>query len=145
MKSNKISVAFYKAHYGNFQDKVIGLVTNSPYSHCEIVFFDNFCASSSPRDNGIRFKAIDLNDHWDVFEINIENLSVSIQEVFVWFYNRQNTSYDVLGAIGSAFNKDWTSSDRLFCSQACALALGLTSTIVTPQDLYYLLVDLKLI
>lgn len=43
--------------------------TDSEYSHCELVFSDGMCGSSSWLDGGVRLKRIELDpDHWDVID-----------------------------------------------------------------------------
>lgn len=125
-------IAFYKARYGNWQDKTIAIGSLSKYSHCEIVFSDGICASSSSRDGGVRFKQINLNDHWDVF-----NLDINIDEnaVKYWFSMHEDDTYDWPGAIGSLFKINVSSENKKYCSFACATVLSLEAT-VTPGALF---------
>lgn len=63
-----MKIAFYKAKYGDWKDRLISWATWGPYSHCELVFRDGTGFSSSPRDGGTRLKKIDWNSgHWDFF------------------------------------------------------------------------------
>ncbi len=133
-----MKIAFYLAKNGDFYDWIISLVTFSKYSHCEIVFSDGMCASSSIRDGGIRFKEIDVNSgNWDVFE-----LSNAIDEKTVrdWFVNNDADSYDLFAAVLSVLNINAYREDKKFCSQACGLALGY-GPMHTPVGLYNLLKD----
>lgn len=132
----KLRIAFYKAEYGTWQDKTIATATFSPYSHCEIVFPNGECASSSSRDGGVRIKYIDLGEHWDVFELNGE---FSEQYIRYWFSINDGDTYDWSGAIASAFGIDLSTENRKYCSYACAVVLGM-DPIVTPAMLYRRLV-----
>lgn len=68
-----MKVAFYKAKSGDWLDRLISIATLGPYSHCELVFSDGMCFSSSPRDGGTRLKLINFKpDHWDFVEFDID-------------------------------------------------------------------------
>lgn len=138
-----IQLAFYKARYGTLFDKLISLTTISQYSHCEIVFPNGQCASSSVRDGGIRIKNISMNEHWDVYNLS-EFLEPDESKIRNWFDINNDDIYDWLGAIGSTFKLDWTSEDKKFCSYACAIVLGI-DPIITPGGLYRYLNKNKLI
>ena len=127
-----MKIIFYKAEHGTFADKVISLFTRSKYSHCEILFSDGVCASSSPRDGGIRLKSIQIGDHWDVFELIGRYDEDAIK---YWFMTNLGDSYDWLGAFGSVLSLDLTSEDKKFCSYSCAIVLGL-DPIVSPGGLF---------
>lgn len=128
----KLRIAFYKAKYGNWQDKTISAVTFSEYSHCEIVFPNGECASSSSRDGGVRIKRIDLGEHWDVYELTGD---FSESYIRYWFAINDGDTYDWPGAIASAFGMDASNENRKYCSYACAVVLGI-DPIVTPGGLY---------
>ena len=137
-----MQIAFYKAEYGNWQDKLIAALTNSDYSHCEIVLSFGVCVSASPRDGGVRFKDIDLGTgHWDLYEILKD---VNEEQVINWFKSVDYQHYDWIGAIGTLFNADWTSKHKKFCSQCCAIVLG-DDPIQTPEDLRTSLISKGLI
>lgn len=131
-----MKIAFYKARYGTWADKTIAVTTLSKYSHCEIVFSDGMCASSSIRDGGIRFKRINLSDHWDVYDLESYYDEDAVK---YWFSLHQDNTYDYVGAIASAFGINLSSENKKYCSFACAAVLNLETT-VTPGGL---LADLK--
>lgn len=142
-----MKIAFYKSKYGNLQDKVISALTFSRYSHCEMVLESGVCVSSSPRDGGIRYKEIELGDHWDVFELDMTKVFYGAYRnapyafetrVTDWFTSNENDTYDLVGAIASAFSIDATSENKKFCSYSCAHVLGY-SPIITPGGLFRLL------
>lgn len=127
-----MKIAFYKSEYGTKYDKTISFFTFSKYSHCEIVFPDGMCWSSSVRDGGVRGKYIELGDHWDVFDL-IGDFSESA--IKYWFMSHNGDLYDWVGAGGSLIHLDLTSENKKFCSYVCAIVLGI-DPIVTPGNLY---------
>lgn len=135
MTSN-LKIAFYIASNGNWQDYTIAATTSSKYSHCEIVFPDGWCASSSPRDGGVRFKQINLAEHWDVYPLK---MSLNELQVNYWFNLHVGQRYDWIGAIGSAAGLDLSRDNKKYCSQACALVLNLDNSTITPGKLCKLL------
>lgn len=125
-------IAFYKAKNGTWQDKSISLVTGSQYSHCELVFSDGMCASSSARDGGVRMKHIDLGEKWDVYTL----LGKYDEDVIrYWFETHKDNKYNWLGAIGSVVDVDIGNEDKKFCSYCCALMVGI-NPIITPGKLF---------
>jgi hypothetical protein len=137
-----MKIAFYKAKNGTKLDVVVATVSLSEYSHCEIVFDDGMCASSSIRDGGIRFKRIKLDTgHWDIFELNTD---ISEKSIRYWFSIYEDNTYDWLGAAMSSIGINCSSEDKKYCSYACAFVLGLDPTI-TPGGLYRKLKKLGMI
>lgn len=138
----KFRIAFYKAKYGDVFDKIVSAATASPYSHCELIFSDGMCASSSPRDDGVRFANINFGEHWDIFDLD-PNLSEN--DARWWFAFHDGEAYDFAGAIGSAFGLPVYSKKKKFCSLACASALELNKINLTPGGLYKKLKQLNYI
>ncbi|MDG6896580.1 hypothetical protein A6A19_00865 [Actinobacillus delphinicola] len=122
---DKLFLIFYKGK-GNWVDKLIRFFSKSQYSHCELAFKlpdgRYHCYSSSPRDNGVREKVMNLNpENWDFIpvKINITDL--------VKFYNEtRGMKYDFLGAIGIVVPFLHQDKKKWFCSEWCARVLGLT-------------------
>lgn len=139
-----IKIAFYKARYGTPTDKLIAIGTFSEYSHCEIIFSDGMFASASPRDGGVRFKKIDIDEHWDVFELTHQDWSsfTEYEEELIsrWFILHEGDSYDWIGAIGAVLNLDFSSKSKKYCSYCCAVVLSL-DPITTPGKLYKTLLE----
>ena len=127
-----MKIIFYKSQYGNWVDKLISILTFSKYSHCELVFSNGMCATSSVRDGGIRMKMHNIDDHWDSYDLvgNFDEDTITY-----WFSINSNDTYDWLGAIGSLFHIDLTSEDKKFCSYSCAISLGI-NPIITPEKLF---------
>lgn len=136
-----MKIAFYKARHGNLYDKIISIITLSKYSHCEIVFPNGECWSSSSRDGGVRCKFINLDNHWDVFNINKSFDQSTIKN---WFLDNNQDSYDWFGAFGSTIRLNSSSENKKFCSYVCAIVLGL-NPIITPGSLFDKLKKLKYI
>lgn len=126
-----MKLAMYKGK-GNFYDMLIRIVTNSQYSHCELVI-DGICYSSSPRDGGVRMKYIYLDDNWDSFNLLEEYTQ---EKALDWFVKNVSKKYDWFGAITSILPFSINASNKFFCSEACATMLGLPKPRKhTPQSL----------
>jgi hypothetical protein len=106
------------------------LWTWSEYSHAELVFSDplvngmHFCASSSARDGGVRFKSINLaTGRWDVYELPGFD---ECDEAYArqWFLDNEGLPYDHLGLAWFVLPIDgFNNPRRYFCSEAIAAAL----------------------
>lgn len=90
------------------------------YSHCEFVFSDGLCGSSSLVDGGVRIKRIELDpSKWDIFEVDIDEASVR-----KWFEQHQGDPYDIAGVIGFVARRVGHSKRARFCAEAMAEAAG---------------------
>lgn len=131
-------LAFYKGS-GTLYDAGIRMVTHGPYAHCEIIFGDDQWFTSSPRDGGVRFKAIVPQDGaWDF-------LSLSIQEDTIrdWCATQIGLKYDWTGVTRFVLPFVPPSKNHWFCSEICIAALQrggilmeLTPSRYSPNDLY---------
>ena len=130
-----MKIAFYIAEKGDWVDKLISIITRSKYSHCEMVFPNGEFASSSPRDGGIRFKFIEQDSHWEIFDVHA---TMSEEEIRRWFEGNDQDTYDWIGAFMSIFGIMIKREDKKFCSYVCALMLGKYPA-VTPGKLYRIL------
>ena len=113
-----MKVAFYRAEYGTWFDKLIAKITGSEFSHCELVFSNGTCFSASNRD-GVRFAKIDFKEHWVLIDVPL----TAEQEyaMLAWCTKQVNPKYDWLGVfLGWAGIQQ---SSRWFCSEICAEAL----------------------
>ena len=117
--------AFYKGTRPKIQglyNILVRAVTKGVYSHCELVFSDGQCASSSFIDGGVRFKRIDFDsDHWDFIDLPDE-LEPKARE---WFEKHNHQHYDILGNVRFVFWPVSEEKNKWFCSEAMAKALGL--------------------
>lgn len=95
------------------------------FSHCEVV--DGFedpgawamCWSSSPRDGRVRGEWINLaSGHWVLVRLPHHDQAAAVQ----WLASRVGTRYDWLGVLGYVLPFIKQQADRLYCSEACALA-----------------------
>lgn len=126
-----MKVAFYKGK-GGWTDKLIRFWTLSQYSHCEIVIGD-YWYSSSWYDGGVRRKKIDYNpESWDFIEVPYDE-SIIVE----FFHQTQGKEYDLKGIVLSQiFPFKTQDMDKYYCSEWCAIALGLKDTIVSPEELW---------
>jgi len=141
-----VRIAFYKAWVaGDLKDKIVSLWTFGPYSHCELMFSDGICFSASWRDDGVRFKKINLlPDRWDVVEIpTTEEQEQKIRE---WCEERtrEGSTYDWWGIIQFALPFIKQKDEDWFCSEVCIAGLNHAgvvnfSTYNSPNSLYRLL------
>lgn len=135
-----MKLAFYKAEHGNLVDTIVSRVIKSKYSHVEFVFSDGVCASASPREKGVRFKQIDINNgKWDLYDIKPDLLIE--KNVRYWFLTHLGDSYDTLGAIGSGFNLPLYSRHKKFCSLCLAIIFKLPNINLNPETLRITLLE----
>lgn len=126
-----MQLAFYKAS-GGLADKLVRLVTRSPYSHVELVI-GGVCYSSSIQDGGVRSKHINIGSgNWDVLEIAGDEAKAA-----QWFVDHHGQDYDWLGVFRFVLPFLKHRTGKWFCSEACAAALGLENAHkYSPQDLF---------
>lgn len=126
----KFGIAFYKGTPKGFKgifNRLIRWKTKSIYSHCEMVFSDGLCASSSYMDKGVRFKYIDLSsENWDFVELP-EQWEKQARE---WFIRHEKEEYDLWGNLHFIFKEVKVRNNKWFCSEACAASLG----IIPPEN-----------
>lgn len=135
-------IAFYKAKHGNWLDYLIAIATFSKYSHCEFILTDGTFVGSSPRDGGVRYKKINQNSgNWDVFDLPN---TIDDRDIMAVYHKYQNNSYDWVGAIASLFDIDKSTNGKMFCSEFCAIALGLRPS-RPPSRLYKAMVRKRII
>jgi hypothetical protein len=114
-----MQIAFYKAP-GTLADRLVRMVTGSPYSHCELVINGTAC-SSSIRDGGVRMKGIYLDPaKWDVVEVDGD-----VTVAWSWFATHVGERYDWAGVFRFVIPFLPHRRRQWFCSEACAAALGL--------------------
>jgi hypothetical protein len=118
---------------------IICRVTQSQYSHCELVI-GGVCYTSSNRDGGVRAKAMTLNaGQWDVYEIEGDEA-----KALKWFQEHMGQGYDWFGTLKFIFPFIPNGKKTWFCSEACAAALGVADPgMVSPQDLLDELIEQK--
>lgn len=140
---SRVYLAMYKAK-GNWVDKVIRLFTGKPYSHCELAVANGdkyLCYSSSPRDGGVRYKAMRLTeDKWDLIPIT----GVSVAQIAQFYGKTVGKKYDFIGAIGCVLPLRQKPS-RYYCSEWCYEAIFGTQPkkALSPNDLAKLCKEMK--
>ncbi|PCH94280.1 MAG: hypothetical protein COB84_07835 [Rhodobacteraceae bacterium] len=142
-----LTLAFYR-HQGRFFDRLIRLITRSPYSHVELVLSSGvqmssdqdwrlYSLSSSLRDGGVRIKII----HYEVGKwefVQLENWSKTHDGVWLTARQYVGQPYDILGImfnfmvpIRRQLRRSW------FCSELCGHALGIKHPhTLSPGDLF---------
>jgi hypothetical protein len=121
-----MKIAFYKGTrkgVSGIYSVGVRFVTNSPYSHCEMIFSDGISASASFIDKGVRFKNIDYsNSHdWDFIDIPDRYEKYA----FDWFKANNGKPYDLLGNLHFLIGFIRGNDGDWFCSEALASALGI--------------------
>lgn len=120
-----MKIAFYKGTkegVAGVYNRGVRWIENGLYSHCEIWFSNGLSASSSFMDGGVRFKEIEYDlDKWDIFELPY----FDEEYAYNYFVQRIGKPYNLRGNLHFVFGFIRGNSDGLFCSEACAEALGL--------------------
>jgi len=123
-----MKVAFFKgtkSGLAGIYNRIVRFVTNSKYSHCELVFSEGLCASASYMDGGVRFKEIHFEEgKWDFIELP-EGLEVFASN---WFIKHQGQKYDLLGNLTFIWFGIRQDKSKWFCSEAIAASLGITDS-----------------
>ena len=128
-------IAFYlgtkqENPHATWVDRLICWVTESRYSHVEIVtamdistYVGNKSWSSSPRDGGVRSTQIDFaSGRWDVYRVDTLVTEYQVNE---WFMRRRGAKYDWLGAISTQMPLNLGRPLRWFCSEAVAASMDI--------------------
>ena len=129
-----MKIIFYIAKNGDYRDKFISFWTRGPYSHCELLFSDGVCFSSSPRDGGVRFKTFEiLPTHWDTKEV----LTDKEEEIKKWCETQVGKKYDWLGVVGlSLLHMPWVQDKKQwYCSEICIAALDKVGALNLPMEM----------
>lgn len=128
----RVQLAMYKGkgYIGNW---FIREWTDSEYSHCELVV-DGVCYSSSMMDGGVRAKVIDLNNgKWDLIDLPW----VNGEDVLAYFAATDHMRYGWASLFtAQMFNLNRGIRNTKFCSQWCAVAMGLPNPLsYSPRTL----------
>jgi len=131
-----MKVVFYKAWVaGNILDKLVTVWTMGPYSHCELLFSDNICFSSSWRDKGVRFKKINLlPDRW--IAVEIPTTKEQEKNIRAWCKEREDKGevYDWWGIANFVLPFIKQKDDDWFCSEVCIAALKEFGIVGYPNE-----------
>lgn len=135
----KVILAFYKGNE-KISNKLISWWTNSKYSHVELIV-DGFWYSVTSKEPLLKTNKIIIDEeNWKYIDVEIDI------ELFESLYKKhKDAKYDWLGIFFSQvipINRE--NPNRLFCSEWCALALGLESpNSYSPGHLYSTIKTLK--
>lgn len=115
-------VMFYKAE-GRMHNKLIRWWDVGIYSHVELVFSDGMSATASRQDGSrVRMKRIEYDlDRWDFIELPA-HLEANAR---AFFEKTDGLKYDLIGQLRFAFAPYKGRSDRYWCSEWIAEALGM--------------------
>ena len=141
-----LRIAFYKAK-DDFSHTLIRFFTKSIFSHCELVFSDNWCFGADPEE-GTRFvQYSNLYDPsvWCLMDlpwISEENE----QRIRKFCEQEDDLKYDWSGVVLGRINPLHNHRSKWFCSELCATAIrpftkGITDFWYTPGGLYQALLD----
>lgn len=112
-----VTLAFYKAEFGRWYEKLIAWYTIGPFSHCELVFGDDWF-SSSPRDGGVRYKKIfAVPGRWVFLEIDANS-----DLIRNWCDTQVGKKYDWRGFFNFILPIGYSRS-KWFCSEICVAGL----------------------
>ena len=120
-----MKIAFYKgtkSGKNGIYNRGVRWIEDGEYSHCELIFSDGISASSSFMDGGVRFKEIDYSlEKWDIIDLPWADEARARK----YFIDNLPRKYNVLGNVHFIFGFVRGDTEGLFCSEACAEALGL--------------------
>lgn len=110
--------AFYKAQ-GDLFDFAVRAWEGGPYSHCEILTPSGFWLSSSPRDNGVRYKGIEVDfAKWDFVAVPVP--AGKFTRAITWGSDQTGKKYDWLGIfLSQILPLQIEDPKRFFCSEFC--------------------------
>lgn len=133
---------FRAAFYSGTRPGIAGLynrlgrwLDHGRFSHCEMQFSDGLSASSSFMDGGVRFKQIGYSSvgNWEFVELP-SHLELMAR---CWFVEHEGAGYDVMGNLNALLGFVPHTSNKWFCSEAMAEALGFSdSWRLKPNGLY---------
>lgn len=147
MSCSTIRIAFYKAD-GNFIDKIIRIITNSKYSHCELLLPDGRMFSSDGWNNGIvRYTDKYTLCNWDF--VNIDITEYELSTLLSWCDHKVGLKYDWMGVARFIIPFLKQDPEKWFCSELCCAALKFIGKLsrkvesfkMSPQNLYDTLVN----
>jgi hypothetical protein len=123
-----VRILFYKAWVaGDLKDKAISIWTLGPYSHCELLFPDGVCFSSSWRDDGVgvRYKKFPIiPSHWTCVEIPTTKEQEIQMRQWCDVKVAENAKYDWWGIIQFVIPFVKQKDEDWFCSEICIAALN---------------------
>ena len=124
----KAELWFYKGP-GRIFDKLIRMWTGGIYSHVELVL-SGLAYSADAWEGRVRSRGVGgfNRDNWDVVD-------VEFVKSYSWLGQQLGKGYDYLGILGFFLFK-WQDPTRWYCSEICAVAVGVKAERISPQQLY---------
>ncbi|MEM7722146.1 MAG: hypothetical protein AAF376_07200 [Pseudomonadota bacterium] len=144
-------MAFYRGRGRFFTDTIPRIVTQSEFSHCELLRSDtepqfgetHLCGSASVREGGVRAREITFREgRWEFCPV-----PWAPENAWDVIGDNAGRRYDLLGlAMTHFFNFRIHSKSRWFCSEICAHALGLSSAhSYAPGDLHRIVKEMNVV
>ena len=152
---SKLRVAFYRAEYGELDDKYIDRFSgNKGYSHCELVLDAKTMIGSHYLRGGVNifhYNDIYASKYWDIVEINIDN-----KYAVEYAKETVGVGYDTIGVICEFHGLGYCKNlDKVWCSEHTAKCMNRTfdqrgfaiskirNTRIMPNELFtYMMKDL---
>ncbi len=124
---------------GRLFDRLIRWYTKSKFSHCEIVI-DGMASSADAWTNRVRaIPASGFNPaNWEKIQVASDAIKAT-----TFVSSQLGKKYDWLGILGFFLPVKLQNSNRWYCSEFCAAALGIWKRPISPQQLYEVLICLK--
>ncbi|BBB61186.1 hypothetical protein UNDKW_2913 [Undibacterium sp. KW1] len=138
-------VAFYRGTRPGFSgiyNRLVRWWTKGPYSHCELVFDDCMCASSSFMDGGVRLKYIEFDSQrWDFVNVPDSLAPGALR----WFREHLGAKYDLKGNFHFLVSAVGDDNGKWFCNEAVGAALGINQPWRFDPNSFYALLTSGLI
>jgi len=127
----KMHIAFYKAKYGDFSDKLIDWGSGKlGYSHCEFVINPTTMIGAHYTGNGVaKFYYNDVYNSklWDVYELDLPKTKAK-----QFMHDMVGTEYDSIGVALHFVGLHYSDKEKVWCSEVCAMAINRTKEIEIP-------------
>lgn len=128
-----IHLAFYRGGT-TWLDFAIRMATRSKYSHCEVLFTDNYWASSSYDMRGVYCRQYIPIDTWDYIAVK---LPYGAEAVRYYCESLVGAPYDYYGAVRFVLPVVPERLDSWFCSELCACVLVLGGVKLKQRPAWY--------
>lgn len=101
-------------HGKGLEDKVIRIVTSSPWNHVGFITEEGFLSSDTP--DGVKVRPFkDRKDKFEAVGI-IDCDDETAKKILDKAWSRLDTRYDYLAIFGDLFQQPWTEKDSFDCS-----------------------------
>ena len=130
-----MNLVFYLAKFGNWEDKLISVVTHSRFSHVELQFSDG-AVFTSTFSTGTGFESIDLTQPcWVVVPLPVQPSAEVEAKIREWCVTQVGCQYDLLAVLCIDLPGNIHSRGKWYCSEVCAAALRENGVWHYPENL----------